>query len=428
MSKNLSSILASNLPISAAGGQTGQLLVQSAPNITTSLPKGAVGQVLTAAGNGTAPTWSVLKINNIVGGIASQIPYQSAAGTTAFIPNGTSGQVLTSNGTAAPSWSATAVSVAQVATPSNVSPTNALTGLGPAPVLTASAYYNLYGYTMTAAQWQVSTDSTFATTLVSSGDVAGTAVSYTISATLVISTTYFWRVRYKDSTGTYSAWSTPTSFTTDASFGPTAVGQSYGGGYYAGKITDGGVGYYIIVAPKATGENTSLAWKTTNTAGPTGVQTLTNGPASTLAMFNAGSALYPAATYCHNLSIGGFTDWYLPARDELEVVYRAFKPTTYANSTVGRPSTGFGGDGLVYGTNANSIPAGAAYTAGSPAQTAVAKYITVSGTEAFYATGYWSSTELAATGAWYQFNTNGSQNDSSKAYARYVRAVRRLVI
>ena len=206
---------------------------------------------------------------------------------------------------------------------------------------------------------------------------------------------------------------------------PSTIGQAYGGGYYAGKITDGGVGYYIIVAPKATGENTSLAWKTTSAAGPSGVQTLTNGPASTLAMFNAGSTLYPAATYCHNLSIGGFTDWYLPARDELEVVYRSFKPTTTANDTGARP----GGDGLVYGTNANSIPAGAAYTAGSPAQTAVAKYITVSGTEAFTATFYWSSTEFTATtAAWFQSFGGGAQFYNNKVYTNYVRAVRRLII
>ena len=208
---------------------------------------------------------------------------------------------------------------------------------------------------------------------------------------------------------------------------PSTIGQAFGGGYYAGKITDGGVGYYIIVAPKATGENT-LAWKTTADAGPSGVQTLTNGPASTLAMFNAGSTLYPAATYCHNLSIGGFTDWYLPARDELEVVYRAFKPTTQVNSTGARPATGFGGDGLGYGTNANSIPAGAAYTAGSPAQTAVAKYITVSGTEAFTVTYYWSSTELTASVAWGQNFNIGGQNYTSKTFTYYVRAVRRLDI
>ena len=210
---------------------------------------------------------------------------------------------------------------------------------------------------------------------------------------------------------------------------PTTIGQAYGGGYYAGKITDNGVGYYLIVAPKATGENTSVMWKTTNDAGPTGVQTLTNGPAATLAMFNAGAANYPAAAFCHNLSIGGYTDWYMPARDELEILYRAFKPTITANYVYDRGAyngAGFGsvvGDGM--GQNANSIPAGAAYTSGSPAQTSVALYL---GTEVFTATNYWSSTEFSAPNAWFQHFGNGAQYYNDKTNSNYVRAVRRLII
>ena len=51
---------------------------------------------------------------------------------------------------------------------------------------------------------------------------------------------------------------------------PTTIGQAYGGGFYAGKIAVGGGGvatHYLIVAPKASGENSSLAW------GPSGVTT-----------------------------------------------------------------------------------------------------------------------------------------------------------
>jgi hypothetical protein len=33
---------------------------------------------------------------------------------------------------------------------------------------------------------------------------------------------------------------------------------------------------------------------------------------------------HPAAEFCVNLSIGGHTDWYLPARYELDIAY--FKP------------------------------------------------------------------------------------------------------
>lgn len=59
-----------------------------------------------SAGTITATlTGTATSATNISGGIASQIPYQTAPNTTSFIPNGTIGQVLTSAGTAVPTWS-----------------------------------------------------------------------------------------------------------------------------------------------------------------------------------------------------------------------------------------------------------------------------------------------------------------------------------
>jgi len=377
--------------------------------------------------NGT-PAFTFSKTSNITSGeiITFSAPASAIVQDITFTVNMVDSLGSTSTGQVV---SIHEIITPQVTTPTNISPTNATSGLGQTPTLTGNAFQDTKGYIMSASQWQVSTSINFITTLISTGDITGTSISYIIpTATLVVSTPYYWRVRYKDSNGVYSSWSNPTSFTTAASFGPTTIGQSYGGGYYAGKITDAGVGYYIIVAPKASGEITSVMWKTTNDAGPTGVQTLTNGPAATLAMFNAGSTLYPAATYCHNLSIGGFSDWYLPARDELEVVYRAFKPTTTTNNIGIKAAGGYGSDGTGYGANANSIPSGAAYTAVSPTQTAVSLYITVSGTEAFTATTYWSSTEFTATDAWNQNFRLGNQSYINKTIAIYVRAVRRLVI
>lgn len=343
---------------------------------------------------------------------------------------GLPGQVLTSQGSSAPTWTTPSAGVSEVLTPTNVSPTAGATNQGSTPTLTGSAFGALYNYTMSAAQWQVSTDQTFATTLISTGDVAGTSITYSIpSSTLAVSTTYYWRVRYKDSNGVYSSWSTATSFATAATFGPTTIGQSYGGGYYAGKITDGGVQYYIIVAPKATGENTALQYKTTNDAAPAAAQTLTNGPAATTAM-NASN--YPAAFYCKGLSIGGYSDWYLPARDELEVVYRSFKPTTTTNYTSLRDTTnlgtGFGVDGQINGYNANSVPTGAGYTSSVPGQTTVPLYVTTTGTEAFAAVTYWSSTEFSTTFAWFQYFYSGYQGNTNKDYSYYCRAVRRLPV
>jgi hypothetical protein len=44
-------------------------------------------------------------------------------------------------------------------------------------------------------------------------------------------------------------------------------------------------------------------------------------------MVTAGIDDHPAAQFCVNLSIGGFTDWYLPARYELDIAYFNLKPS-----------------------------------------------------------------------------------------------------
>lgn len=306
------------------------------------------------------------------------------------------------------------VSPAQILTPTNVSPSTGSTNINATPALTGSQYASLYGLTMAASQWQVSTVSNFATTVVNTGDVSGTSVSYNVSSgILTVSTTYYWRVRYKDSNGVYSEWSTGTSFTTAASFGPTTIGEAYGGGYYAGKINDGGTQYYLIVAPKASGENSAKQWKTsqTTTAGTTSVIA---GPTNSA---NMNDASHPAAQFCEGLTIGGYSDWYMPAKNELEVCYYFLKPTTDANSTS-------------YGSNANAVspePISTNYTSGSPAQTSATIFRT-GNSEAFASDYYWSSTEYSSTNAWAQRFTNGNQTNASKDGSNYVRAVRRLPI
>jgi hypothetical protein len=316
----------------------------------------------------------------------------------------------------------------EIKTPTNVSPANAATNIWHL-VLTGSTYYSLYGIAMAAGQWQVSTVSDFASTVVSTGDVAGTSVSYTVgSGILVVNTTYYWRVRYKDANGTYSDWSTGTSFTTAASFLPV-IGDAFGGGFYAGKIVQGGTTYYVIVAPKSSGENSSKQWKTSADAGPTATQTLNNGPAESSSM---NSATYPAAQFCEGLTIGGYSDWYLPSRDELELCYRNLKPTTGTNSTSARSKSSYtypeGNDvsGDTMGINRNSNPTGSAYTTSVPAQTSVTNFQS-GGTEAFAAVDYWSSSEYySAATAWIQFFNVGTQLFSNKDTSYYVRAVRRV--
>jgi hypothetical protein len=214
----------------------------------------------------------------------------------------------------------------------------------------------------------------------------------------------------------------------------------------SGTLTDWSImaKFRVIVAPKSSGENTSKTYKNANTGTIAAAGTLTEGLKATLALVADGnSTVYPAAHFCNDLSIGGYSDWYLPARDELELIYRNLKPVTDNNYTVADRATGatpdyknlgsLGDTANTHGLNNNSSPQGVAYTAGSPAQTGVAAFQT-GGAEAmtFGSARYWSSTEYSTTDAWYQYYNSvlpGFQNgNDGKTGAGYVRAVRRSII
>ncbi len=158
---------------------------------------------------------------------------------------------------------------------------------------------------------------------------------------------------------------------------PLIIGQAHGAGFYVGDITDDGVKYHLIVAPKATGEAFKKWIDTTMVS-----TSKTNGPGNTAAILNNQTVTYPAAQFCADLRIGGFDDWYLPSKDELDVAYKARK----ALAAIG---------------------------------------------EAFADSYFWSSTEYSTVYAWYQTFYSGYpgyQDDSPKTNGNYVRAFRRLII
>jgi hypothetical protein len=196
--------------------------------------------------------------------------------------------------------------------------------------------------------------------------------------------------------------------------GPPAIGAAFGGGFFAGQISVAGNGvasHNLVIAPKSSGENSSKQWKTSNTT-TAGTSSVIDGPTNSSNMNNAS---HPAAQFCEGLTIGGFSDWYMPAKNELEVCYFNLKPTTTSNNTSS-------------GTNTNAVPSrGSNYTAGTPAQTAATDFQT-GNAEAFAASFYWSSTESSATDAFTQSFNSGSQSGGSKDLSRYVRAVRRIAV
>lgn len=200
-----------------------------------------------------------------------------------------------------------------------------------------------------------------------------------------------------------------------------AIGAAYEGGFFAGAIShtaNGVATHLLIVAPAATGATgtgytltTNKQWKTTNTT-TAGTTSSFDGAANSA---NMNDANHPAAEFCETLSIGGYTDWYLPARYELDIAYENLKPTTTSNNTS-------------WGVNVYSVPARASNrTAGAPAQTSVAAFQS-GGAEAFVAGGHWSSTEASSTSAWRLFFDDGFQFNGFKYTNTRVRAFRKLAL
>jgi hypothetical protein len=91
-----------------AGGNTGDLVYQSSPGVTSFIGIGTSGTILVS--NGTTATWqssaavvagTSLTATNIAAGALGSIPYQISSGQTRFIGIGPAGSVLYSNGSTA---------------------------------------------------------------------------------------------------------------------------------------------------------------------------------------------------------------------------------------------------------------------------------------------------------------------------------------
>ena len=199
--------------------------------------------------------------------------------------------------------------------------------------------------------------------------------------------------------------------------GPTTIGEAYGGGYYAGKISTTGNGvatHYLIIAPKATGQ-TTLYWTNPNSNNPDTTSVI-DGPGNTNAM---NSSTYPAAQWIKNLTIGGYNDWYMPALNEVITLYYFLKPDTTAN---------YAG----FGSNANAVspqPLNTNYNTASPAQSpaqTTATTFRTGGSEEI--TTLYSSTIYSATQVYNLNFSNGIYAGQYKNNGTPCRAVRRIPI
>ncbi len=189
---------------------------------------------------------------------------------------------------------------------------------------------------------------------------------------------------------------------------PAAIGAPFEDGRLAGAIDVGGSIYAIVKPPIAECLHPRIVWNR-NRKLVEDAYSLNDGLANTEAMARAGSELSQWALD-HKLHI--------PSVDELDLLYRAFKPGTARNDCWNRS-----------GINLNSVPPAHPYTPEFPAQTEIEE-CREGGAEAIHAEWIWTSTRSRHLSDWAyaQHFAHGSQTDVDKVYEFCAVAVRRVLI
>jgi hypothetical protein len=247
--------------------------------------------------------------------------------------------------------------------------------------------------------------------------------------------------------------------------GVTQIGDAVDGGFFAGIIDttqsniiaaddyQTGARYALIVSPKdyeggfgsspAAGLPTgALVWDSADRTGQSGSFTRWDGLSSTDSILAKNDSQYEVFEFIRDLRSeypvpdDGGSDWYLPAMDELELLYRNLKPVNANNYIDVDFSYMFPPTAQDQGYNPSSDPVGSAYTSSVPSQTSVTIFQS-GGDEAIDLARYWSSTDAntADSRAWRQdFNVSGvegrqaGQPKDNVAGGMVLRPVRRILL
>jgi hypothetical protein len=160
----------------------------------------------------------------------------------------------------------------------------------------------------------------------------------------------------------------------EVSFTTLSVGQTGPGGglVFYNKGNNIGGWQYLEAAPSD--QSTGIAWGCSGTSISGTQLTVGSGEANTALIVSGCNEASFAAQLCNDLTLGGQSDWFLPSRDELYLMYRNLHLNNQGNFNISEP--------------------------------------------------YWSSTEYFVSFAWQFYFGNGAATSSAKYTTGYVRGVR----